>query len=93
MDGGGGLAVQLLVDDDSTKASKGDCELASRRVKGPARWHELCELGVGGGEFRTGVGDDRSAGGAGDVMERGMCLRYMIAMELRAVSAVAVASS
>ena len=51
MDGGGGFAVELLVDDGLDEGFEGGLGAGDAHGEGAGALDEAAELGVGGGEF------------------------------------------
>ncbi len=56
MDGGGGFAVELLVDDGFDEGFEGGLGAGYAHGEGAGALDELAESGVGGGENRNGFG-------------------------------------
>ncbi len=54
MDGGGGFAVELLVDDGFDESFEGRLRVGDAHDEGTGAFDELAEFGVGGGEFAAG---------------------------------------
>ena len=54
MDGGGGLAVELLIDDGFDEGFEGGLGAGDAHGEGAGAGDELAEFGVGGGEFAAG---------------------------------------
>ena len=54
VDGGGGLAVELLVDDGLDEGFEGGLGAGEAQGEGAGAGDELGEFGVGGGEFAEG---------------------------------------
>jgi hypothetical protein len=54
MDGGGGFAVELLVDDGFDEGFEGGLGAGYAQGEGAGALDELAEFGVGGGEIRNG---------------------------------------